>query len=261
MLTPEDILEAIRSKVDHPSTLRELMQRLRLPGEQRASLRRRLATLVESGALIKVRGRRYGLPDRMWLVTGHVHVNLRGFGFVTPDHPIEGVTGDLYIAGANLNQAMHGDRVLARVERHRDGDRSEGRIVRILERASEQLVGRYEIDESGMAYVVPFDRRVVMDVHVPARERAKATTRDMVTIELTAGRQPRGARSVGSPRSSATLMHPGVDTELIIRKHGLPDVHAEAVIAEARHLGSDVRPRDIKGRRDFRRCPTVTIDG
>ena len=261
MLTPEDILEAIRSKVDHPSTLRELMQRLRLPGEQRASLRRRLATLVESGALIQVRGRRYGLPDRMRLVTGHVHVNIRGFGFVTPDHPIEGVTGDLYIAGANLNQAMHGDRVLARVERHRDGDRSEGRIVRILERASEQLVGRYEIDESGMAYVVPFDRRVVMDVHVPARERAKATTGDMVTIELT--RWPTATRgAIGRVTEVlGDIDAPGVDTELIIRKHGLPDVHAEAVIAAARHLGSAVRPRDIKGRRDFRRCPTVTIDG
>ena len=261
MLTPNDILKAIRSKVDHPSTIRELMQCLRLPREQRASLRRRLATLVESGALIKVRGRRYGLPDRMRLVTGRVHVNPRGFGFVTPDHTTEGVTGDLYIAGANLNQAMHGDRVLARVERHRDADRSEGRIVRILERASEQLVGRYEIDESGMAYVVPFDRRVVMDVHVPTRERANAATGDMVMIELT--RWPTATRGpVGRVvEVLGDIDAPGVDTQLIIRKHGLPDAHAEAALAEARRLGSDVRRRDMKGRRDFRRCPTVTIDG
>ena len=261
MLTPEDILEAIRSKVDHPSTIRELMQRLRLPREQRASLRRRLATLVESGALIKVRGQRYGLPDRMRLATGRVHVNPRGFGFVTPDHPIEGVTGDLYIAGANLNQAMHGDRVLARVERHRDADRSEGRIVRILERASKLLVGRYEIDESGMAYVVPFDRRMVMDVHVPTRERANATTGDMVMIELT--RWPTATRgSVGRVAEVlGNIDAPGVDTRLIIRKHGLPDAHSEVAIAEARRLGSDVRRRDINERRDFRRCPTVTIDG
>ena len=260
-MTPEDILEAIRSKVDHPSTIGELMQRLRLPREQRASLRRRLATLVESGALIRVRGRRYGLPDRMRLVTGRVHVNPRGFGFVTPDHPIEGVTGDLYIAGVNLNQAMHGDRILARVERHRDADRSEGCIVRILERASEQLVGRYEIDESGMAYVVPFDRRVVMDVHVPTRERANATTGDMVMIELT--RWPTATRGpVGRVAEVlGDIDAPGVDTQLIIRKHGLPDAHAEAAIAEVRRLGSEVQRRDIKGRRDFRRCPTVTIDG
>ena len=261
MLTPEEILEAIRSKVDHPSTLRELMQRLRLPAEQRTSLRRQLASLVESGALIKVRGRRYGLPDRIRLVTGRVQVNLRGFGFVTPDHPVEGVTGDLYIAGANLNQAMHGDRVVARVEHRRPADRSEGRIVRILERATEQLVGRYEVDESGMAYVVPFDRRVVMDVHVPARERGKAAAGEMVMVALT-----RWPTSTRGPVGRVTEVlgdvdAPGVDTQLIIRKHGLPDVHDDGAIAEAGRLGRAVRARGIKGRRDFRSCPTVTIDG
>ena len=95
MLSPKEILSAIQLKVDHPATVRELMQRLRLPKEKRGSLRRRLETLVDSGALIKVRGSRYGLPDRMRLVTGRVHVNPRGFGFVTPDQPIEGIGGDL----------------------------------------------------------------------------------------------------------------------------------------------------------------------
>ena len=151
MLTADQVLDAIKSKVDHPATVRELLQRLKLPREQRVTLRRRLSTLVESGALIKVRGNRYGLPDRMQLVTGQVIVNPRGFGFVTPDHPVAGLDGDLYIAGANLNQAMHGDRVVARVERQRSEGRAEGRIVRILERATDQLVGRLEMDESGLA--------------------------------------------------------------------------------------------------------------
>ena len=81
------------------------MSRLRLLPEQRATLRRRLASLVEAGELIKVRGNRYGLPDRMRLVTGRVQVHPRGFGFVTPDQPITGIDGDLFIAGTNLNQA------------------------------------------------------------------------------------------------------------------------------------------------------------
>jgi ribonuclease R len=78
MLKAEELLEVIRSKVDHPSTVRELMQLLRLPREQRANLRRRLASLVETGSLIKIRGRRYGIPDLMHLVTGHVQVKPRG---------------------------------------------------------------------------------------------------------------------------------------------------------------------------------------
>ena len=160
MLTAEHVLEAIRAKVDHPANVRELMQRLQLPAEQRVTLRRRLRTLVDSGALIRVRGNRYGLPDRMHLVTGRVHVNPRGFGFVMSDQPVEGMDGDLYIAGANLNEAMHGDRVVARIERQTGDGRAEGRIVRILERATSRLVGRLETDESGLAYVVPFDRRL-----------------------------------------------------------------------------------------------------
>ena len=85
----------------------------------------------------------------MNLVVGRIATNPRGFGFVVPDRPIEDVSGDLYIAGSNLNQAMHGDRVVARLERV-SGDRAEGRIVRILERGSETIVGRFDLDGSGI---------------------------------------------------------------------------------------------------------------
>lgn len=261
MLKAEDILEAIRTKLDHPATVRELMQRLRLPGEQRATLRRRLATLVDSGALIKVRGNRYGLPDRMRLVTGRVQVHPRGFGFVTPDQPVEGVAGDLYIAGANLNQAMHGDRVVARVESQSPAGRAEGRIVRVLERAAEDLVGRFDVDDSGLAYVVPFDRRLVMDVHIRSGDDGAAAPGDMVVVELT--RWPTSTRGpVGRVTEVlGNIDAPGIDTQLIIRKHHLPDTHDPAAVAEAKRAGDHVRPRDIKGRRDFRGLPTVTIDG
>src|SRR5205823_149018 len=54
---------------------------------------------------------------------------------------------------------------------------------------------------------------------------------------------------------------PGVDTEIIIRKYGIPDVHSPEAIAEAVKLGTTVTERDIRGRTDFRSTPTVTIDG
>ena len=261
MLSPDELLAAIRAKIDHPATSRELMQRLRVPREQRVTLRRRLAGLVERGALIKIRGNRYGLPDRMRLVTGRVQVHPRGFGFVTPDYPVDGLTGDLYIAGANLNQAMHGDRVVARVERQRDPDRAEGQIVRILERATAQLVGRYEADDVGMGFVVPFNRRLIMDVHIPPGDRADAVPGDMVEVELT--RWPTATRNpVG--RVTAVLGDidtRGVDTQLIIRKYGIPDVHDPEAIAEASRLGTVVRARDRRARTDFRHVTTVTIDG
>ena len=258
---PEELLARMQATLDHPATVRELLQKLRLPPAQRSTLRRRLAALVDAGELIRVRGNRYGQPDRMRLATGRVQVHPRGFGFVTPEHPVEGVAGDLFIAGANLNQAMHGDRVVARVESRRAADRAEGRIVRILERAAERLVGRYDSDESGLAYVVPFDRRLVMDVHVPHQEAAAAAPGDMVEIELT--RWPTATRNpVGRViEVLGDIEAPGVDTRLIIRKHQLPDEHGPAALAEAKRAGSRVRPRDRQGRQDFRRWPTVTIDG
>ena len=135
MLSEEQILRLVREKVDHPASVRELLQTLRVPREQRQTFKRRITALVSAGDLIRTRGNRYGLPDKMNLVVGRVEVHPRGFGFVVPERPLEGVTRDIYVAGVNLNQAMHGDRVVVRIER-REGDRAEGRIVRILERAT-----------------------------------------------------------------------------------------------------------------------------
>src|SRR5688500_16944486 len=145
MLNHEQLIKLIREKVEHPATPRELLQRLRIPREQRATFKRLLKELVASGALVQTRGNRFGLPDLMNLVVGRMTTNPRGFGFVVPDRPLDKVNGDIYVAGSNLNQAMHGDRVVVRIERVSDRG-AEGRIVRILERGAATTVGRYDID-------------------------------------------------------------------------------------------------------------------
>ncbi|HET9265402.1 MAG TPA: ribonuclease R [Vicinamibacterales bacterium] len=260
MLTHEQLLKLIRDKVEHPATARELLQRLTIPREQRASLTRLLGDLVERGELIQTRGNRFGLPDRMNLVVGRITTHPRGFGFVVPDRALEEVSGDIYIAGSNLNQAMHGDRVVARIERVTDRG-AEGRILRILERGASTVVGRFDRDESGMGFVMPFDRRLIMDVQIPAGEQQAAAPGDMVTVQIT--RWPTAARGpVGRiVEVLGDIDEPGVDTEIIIRKYGIPDEHSEAAVGEARRLGSDVSERDIRGRTDFRSLVTVTIDG
>ena len=70
MLNHEQLLKLIRDKLDHPATPREMLQRLKLPREQRPTFKKLLADLVESGALVETRGNRFGLPDRMNLVVG-----------------------------------------------------------------------------------------------------------------------------------------------------------------------------------------------
>ena len=146
MLSRDELLRQIRDRVTHPATTRELLQLLRVPRQDRATFRRLLKTLVSEGELLQIRGNRFGLADRMNVVVGRLQMHAAGYGFVVPDGAGE---QDLYIAPTNIKEALHGDRVVARVE-HQRGDRSEGRIIRILERGNSILVGRYESDDSGV---------------------------------------------------------------------------------------------------------------
>jgi ribonuclease R len=250
----------MRERVHHPAGVRELLQLLKVPREERASFKRLLRTLVASGDLIQIRGQRYGLPEKMDLYVGRLQTHSGGFGFVVPERPLD-AGGDIYISGSHLNEAMHGDRVVVRIERIKEGGRVEGRVIRILERGNAWIVGRYDRDEGGMGYLVPFDRRVLMDIFVPPGQEGGASPGDMVTLELT--RWPTATRgAIGRVAEVlGDIDAPGVDTEIIIRKHGIPDRHSAEAVAEAVRLGPAVSDADIRGRSDFRGLTTVTIDG
>jgi ribonuclease R len=184
MTSRSDILRLIREQVHHPATARELSQVLRVPREERATFKRHLKALVTDGELLQIRGNRYGLPEKMDLIVGRLQTNPAGFGFVVPEHAKPGDKQDIYIAASNLTEAMHGDRVVARVERRTERG-FEGRIIRILERSQDTIVGRFELDDAGLGYVVPFDRRVLTDVHVPTGQWSSAEPGEMVLVEIT----------------------------------------------------------------------------
>jgi ribonuclease R len=260
MPSPEQILTLFNERVAQPSSARELARLLRVPRDERVAFKRDLKRLVVSGQLVQVRGNRFALPETANLIAGRLQTNPSGFGFVIPDDAQPGERRDIYIAAANLTEAMHGDRVLVRVERQ-TARGVEGRIVRIVERAHDAVVGRYETDAAGLAYVVPFDRRITADIHIPSGEASSAERNDMVVVQIT--RWPTAARGpVGRiVEVLGNVDEPGVDTQIIIRKHSIPDAHSEDAIEEARRLGSSVRPSDIRDRTDFRSITTVTIDG
>ena len=260
MRPDEELLKLIRERVPHPATARDIAQTLRIPREERAAFKRQLKTLVAAGELLQIRGNRFGLREKMDLIVGRLNTNPGGFGFVVPEHVDGGERRDIYISPANLIEAMHGDRVVARIERETPKG-LEGRIVRILERSQETIVGRFEVDDGGLGYVVPFDRRVLTDVHVPSDQWSSAEAGEMVLVEIT--RWPTATRGpVGRVAEVlGTIDEPGVDTQIIIRKFNIPDAHSEEAVEEARRIGTAVKERDIRGRTDFRGVQTVTIDG
>jgi ribonuclease R len=261
MLSRDHVLVLMRERVHHPAAMRELLQVLKIPREERATFKRHMTSLVASGELIQLRGQRFGLPEKMDLYVGRLQTHPAGYGFVTPERPLDSGGGDIYISGPMMNEAIHGDRVVVRIERIKEGGKAEGRVIRILERANESLVGRYDRDDNGMGYVVPFDRRVLMDVLIPPGQEGGASPGEMVTVELT--RWPTSNRgAIGRVAGVlGDIDAPGVDTEIIIRKWGIPDAHSADAVAEAVALGSAVSERDIRGRTDFRDRVTVTIDG
>ena len=268
MFSRDQVLALMRERVHHPAGMRELLQVLKVPRDDRTSFKRHVKSLVASGDLIQIRGHRFGLPEKMDLYVGRLQAHPAGYGFVTPERPLD-AGGDIYISGPLLNEAMHGDRVVVRIERIKDGGRAEGRIIRILERSNTSIVGRYERDDgsrgasraTGMGYVAPFDRRVLMDIFVPPGQEGGASAGDMVIVELT--RWPTATRgAIGRVTEVlGDIDAPGVDTEIIIRKYGIPDAHSAEAVTEAVRLGAHVAERDIRGRSDFRRLTTVTIDG
>src|ERR1051326_6701706 len=173
MFSRDQVLALMRERVHHPAAMRELLQVLKVPRDDRTAFKRHVKSLVASGDLIQIRGHRYGLPEKMDLFVGRLQTHPAGYGFGAPERPLDG-GGDIYISAPHLNEAMHGDRVVVRIERIKEGGRAEGRIIRILERANESIVGRYDRDANGMGYVVPFDRRVLMDIFIPPGQESGA---------------------------------------------------------------------------------------
>ena len=251
----------MRDRVPHPATPRELLRVLRVPRDERAAFKRNLRDLVDDGALIQIKGNRFGLPDRMDLVVGKLDGHASGIGFVMPERPIEGLKKDIFIAAHNLKEALHGDRVVARIERYREDGRAEGRIVQVLERGTTTVVGRFEVDASGLAFVAPFDKRLTSDIVIPRHETRDAEPGQMVTVEVTRWPTPARGPAGRIVEVLGDINDPGVDTEIILRKYGIPDEHPAEAVDEARRIGGAVKEKDLAGRTDFRDRQVVTIDG
>jgi ribonuclease R len=211
------------------------------------------------------------------LVTGRLVAHRDGFGFVVPEEPVPGMEGDLFIPPNQMGDAMHGDRVAARIEkRGPQGGRFEGRLLRILKRANPRVVGVFRAathrlhPREASNRVSPFDPRMgEIFILSDAGERGSLTEPAgsldgmVVNVELT--RFPhRGVSAAG--RVVEVLGRPGelgVDTEIIIRKHQLPFEFPEEVQEETLVIPESVSEAAAreKGRHDFRALPIVTIDG
>jgi len=233
------------------------------------------------------------------LAAGRLDLHRDGYGFVRPNARqatgqdrgprgqvlARGVEEDIFIPPPEINGAMHGDQVLVEVEPPKADGRRMGRIVRVLERRNPTVVGIFHYARSDRQQghnVAPFDERMTQQILIPfgqeipeageatphrvlGAEAVSGTAHDnleglVVDVEITSWPTPtrppigRVIEVLGDPDDF------GVDVEMMIRKHQLPRMFPEKVLAQARAV-AHLDLSEVSRRRDFRELPIVTIDG
>ena len=159
-----------------------------------------------------------------------------------------------------MRAVLHRDRVKARVVRFDNRGRPEGRVVEILERPDQPIIGRL-LQEGGVWLVAPEDKRYGQDVLIPKGATGQAKTGQVVVVELTEPPSLFG-QPVGRIKEVLGEMDdPGMEIEIAVRKYGVPHEFSSACMALARALPDQVRAQDAAHRVDLTDVPLVTIDG
>ena len=256
-----EILERLRQKGSRILSFRELCKALHVRDSEEEAFRERLEALERKGEVARVRGEKYSAIEFSNMVAGRITVRPEGFGFVL----IEGGE-DLFVPRSGMHGAMDGDTVLAREERARvrgrgkDAGKISGIVVKVLDRARERVVGRFEAHE-GKKVVLPYDPRIDALVRIADGKSHGARDGEIVEARLTAFPDARRiAHGVVEDRIGF-LGEPGVDIEIVLRSHNLPHRFPEPVVAESEAFPEEVPEDELLGRRDFRDHRIVTIDG
>ncbi|HKP03079.1 MAG TPA: ribonuclease R [Chthoniobacterales bacterium] len=283
----EQILRLLRAPKYRPLDKVELAKALGRKSGVRMNLNAILREMEQAGEIARIRKNRYVLPSEADLVTGTLSVHQAGYAFLPRETPGE---QDLFIAAENTGTAMHGDKVVARITRDerfaraKGRDRAEGRVIRILERAHDTIVGTLE-QSKNFFYVVPDDPRIVHNVYVHSpsvaavsdrRERGLPADADRRSETAATGRTARRGDKVVVRLESWESRHvnpegeiievlgassaPGVDMLSIIRKYHLPTEFPKPVLEEAERIPEIVAEEMFEGREDLRGKFIVTID-
>ncbi|TCS74234.1 ribonuclease R [Effusibacillus lacus] len=256
------IVEIMKEKLYKPMNVMELKEALGVrEGDELESLVLLLNRMEDEGIVVRTRTHRYGLPSKMNLVVGRLQGKAKGFGFVIPTDPEEIANGDVYVNAGDMNGAMHGDKVIARVHTKAGANgRREGAIIRILERVHKTVVGTF-VSHQHYAFVIPDDPRLGIELFVQEAQFNGAADGMKVVAEIT--HYPEGWKSIEGKVIEVLGYpdEPGVDILAVIRKHGLPEAFPEEVLQAAERVPETIGEEDLKGRRDLRNRRMVTIDG
>jgi ribonuclease R len=260
----ERILKHLANPKYRPLSRPDLAKAMRIHSRERNQLRQALINLETAGLIVCLRKNRWALPETKDTIAGTVRVTDKGFGIFTPD----GGGEEFYIARDDLKCALHKDRVsierlpAKKPPRGRPAFRNpEGRVVQVLERNTEEVVGLLKRTPY-YAYVIPDDLRLGHDVRVTDVEKELGDIPDdhKVVIRLNEWDDPFKPLGGTIVEDIGHRDAPGVDMQCILRAHGFRQNFSEDVLAEAEKVPHELRPEDYANRTDLRDRLTFTID-
>jgi ribonuclease R len=240
-----------------PLSRQQIAESLKIESEeQHEALRRRLRAMERDGQVHFNRRGGYGLVSKMNLVRGRVIGHADGFGFLVPDEGGD----DIFLSARQMHACLHGDRVVARISGVDRRGRREGSIVEVLEHANHHVAGRYYF-EKGVGFVVADNKRINQDILVPNDQTYGAQDGQLVVVEIQEYPSQRHQAVGRIIEILGDHMAPGMEIDVSIRSHDLPQEWSPLVDAECGTLPVEVPDEAKQGRTDLRDLPLVTIDG
>jgi ribonuclease R len=271
----KQLLARLGSPRYQPEEAEQLAAALGIPRPRLAAFRDLLRELERRGAVGRVRKTRYVLPSDADLFVGRLTLNPRGQGRVT-----EEATGtEVFIPASETGVGLHGDRVVVRLHREpapRPGrararpaappaasDRQQGSVIRILERAAQNITGTLQQSRQ-VWHVAPDDPRFPHNVLVRPQAAPGAGRKPLAGDKVVVRLWPWESRHLNPEGEIIEILGPagapGVDTRSILRRFDISEEFPADVLAEAERIPDTVRASDIEGREDFRGYDVVTID-
>lgn len=258
------IFEIVSHKDYKPMKLREMSMFLSVPKEERDDFRKVITALEKDGKIVITNKGKITLTDAS-TVSGIFMGTMRGFGFVR----VEGFDDDIFIPERDCKDAFDGDTVLVELwkeshgmRRGKNGSarRREGKILRILERKNDHLVGTFSKSRN-YGFVIVDNEKFSKDIFIPKKKTMGAVDGHKVYVHVT----DFGDHDKNTEGEIVEILghvnDPGVDILSVIRSYGLSEGFPDDVALQLKSIPYEVEAKEAGGRVDLRELQTVTIDG
>lgn len=251
----QNILDIIKSS-DKALSVYELYDALALNNvDDLKKLLKTLNRMEDNLKVYRTKKDNYMLFSNSHLKIGTMIGNKKGFGFVNVDDS----NIDIFVAPSNMNNAIDKDRVIVEVINEK-GDEIEGKVVRIVDRNLDVMVGEYIQGKNGKGTIKLDNDKLKIEIEIDKEASMNAIDGHKVLVKV--GKKLRGNEYKG--HIIKILGHktdPGVDILSIAAKYNIEEEFPEAVLEEVEKIPDHVLEHEYEGRRDLREEIIFTIDG